>query len=235
MVLVRRFVTMMVIVAAALALAGCFGASPVPPPEDGDGSQGPVAPDFSRLEVEQLPGDGHTVLYGNQSYTPYTNAVNMMWWATEVYPVLSDWSTSKPSSYSVSGDPTYEVTWSLSGSEFTWEISGGEVPLTVTVEDTGAGFAVTVSESSTTFLSGTVSYDGLEGSVELNDYGGRTATYSWGPSNETGYDIRVDITWSDPQEAYDDTMTVHSTLDGSAGFYQGEENGDSYGPVSWPA
>lgn len=228
MVTVRRFVTIVVVVTSALALAGCFG--PTAPPLD----DGPAVPDFSRLEVQQLPGDGHQTLYGNRSYTAYTSAVDTLWWVGSVYPVLVDWSTDKPSSYSVPGDPPYEVTWSQTGSTFTWEISDGEVTYTVAVEDTGTGFAVTVAESSTTFLSGTVSYDGMEGSVELSGYGGGTATYSWGSSDETGYDIRVDITWSDPQQLYDDTMTVHTTLDGSAGFYEGEENGDSYGPFYWP-
>ena len=203
---------------AVVALAACFG--PTSPPLDdapvGDG--GPAVPDFSRLDVQELSGTGHEILNGNQSYTAYTNALGTLLWATDLYPVLVDWSTDKPSSYGYpASQPFYDVEWTQDGSTFTWRITDGELNYTVTVEDSGNGFSVTVTESSTTLLFGTFTYDRTEGNVELGDY-----------------DIRIDITWSDPQQTFDDTMTIYSTLDGSAGRYEGEENGDSYGPEFWP-
>lgn len=216
---------------AVVALAGCFGPT-TPPLDDG----GPAVPDFSQLSVQQLSGAGHEILNGNQSYTAYANSLETLLWADDIYPLLLDWSTDKPASYSYpASQPFYDVTWSQDGSTFTWEIDDGELIYTVTVEDTGTGFSVTVTESTTILLSGTVSYDGAEGNVELGDYDGRTATYDWGASDQSGYDIRIEITWSDPQQTFDDTMTIHSTLDGSTGTYEGEENGDAYGPISWPA
>lgn len=217
------------------ALAACFG--PTSPPLDdapvGDG--GPAVPDFSRLDVQELSGTGHEVLNGNRSYTAYTNALGTLLWAADLHPVLVDWSTDKPSSYGYpASQPFYDVEWTQDGSTFTWQITDGELNYTVTVEDSGNGFSVTVTESSTTLLFGTFAYDGSEGDVELRDYDGRTATYAWGASDDPDYDIRIDITWSDPQQTFDDTMTIYSTLDGSAGRYEGEENGDSYGPEFWP-
>lgn len=230
-----KILRMGVAVAVVLVLSGCFGIGPDTDPDAGSGGgEQPTAPDFSQIAPFLLPADsvGENELVTNE--TAYGDVLNAIWWLTEytspysIFDILQAWSTDRPATYFHEGEGP-EVQWSVVAGGYNWifnetidlTLSDTETDISVTIKDIGGQVPMTL-------LSGNIAYDALSGSVTVfgePDYG-----YSWGPSSIE--DIRIEISFVSEVEQ---SLVIHTKLDGSSGQYQAFISGNpSSDVVSWP-
>ena len=96
--------------------------------------------------------------------------------------------------------------------------------------DTGSNYQLTVRESGSLLMDGTIAYNGTTGSFTVYGDSVPLYSYAWQPSSLVPYDWRItaELTTSEPS-----SITIDTTTDGSMGRYSGLDNGDSFGPTTW--
>lgn len=232
-----KTVRLSIVISAIVSLAGCFGAGIVPDP---DAQDQPGSIDLSNVETWFMPSGsaGDQLLAGGQADNLYNDVHGGLWWAAStLFPAVQAWSVDLPTTYEHPDVPEWTVTWSESAGTLTWEVDYLEGSLGLTLSDAGSQADVTVEENGTTYLEGTISYDGLTGSgtVYLETRSGTVQlSYSWEPSPSPDYQIRVSIETQPNQDGFTSTMVIDTDFDGERGEYSGTALGDPYGPIVWP-
>jgi hypothetical protein len=226
------------VVSAIGVLSGCFGPGIVPDSTAGDQQ---VALDLSNVETWFMPAEsaGDQLLLSGQTDNLYRDVHAGLWWpASTVFPAIQAWSSDLPPTYEHPDVPDWTVTWSESAGIITWEVDYLEGSFVLTLSDAETEASVTLAENGSTYLDGSISYDGLSGSGTVY-VEGRAGTqqfdYSWGPSPTPDYQIRISIETPPNQDGFNSTMVIDTDSDGERGEYSGTTLGDSYGPFAWPA
>ena len=211
--------TLGVVLVSAVVLAACGGAG-----AGGDES----SPDFSQIALISVPATstGGEILSGEGGADPYINAMGIASGFSGLFGVFADWAPDKPASYSYDG---FTVEWSQSGNTWCWTITGPEIDFEFCVTDTGSNYQLTVRESGSLLMDGTIAYNGTTGSFTVYGDSVPLFSYAWQPSSLGPYDWRITAEYL----SIDSSITIDTTTDGSMGQYFGQDNGDPFGTDTW--
>ena len=209
--------TLALVLLSAVVLAACGGA--------GAGDSSESGPDFSTLQFPTLVGVAEEEFY---SFTDppdpnglYAQSMSAAWYLY-LFSFLQEWTQDKPNPYTFED---VEISWSQSGSTWCWTIDYGEGSLKFCITDTGTSYELTLTESETLLMAGTLTYDGETGSVTL--YAEPTnLSYAWQSATSAPYDLRITVTNLDA--AYSTFLIVEVQEDGSQWRYTGETLADPY-------